>query len=59
MLILSRRPGESLILETSDGPIQVTLTYIDEERWQGKIGIDAPQSVKVLREELLDDAADG
>jgi carbon storage regulator CsrA len=55
MLILSRNPGESLILETSYGPIQVTLTYIDEDRWQGKIGIDAPDSVKVLREELLDE----
>jgi carbon storage regulator CsrA len=52
LLILSRRPGEKLILETSDGPIEVVLHRIDGQ--QAMIGIDAPKSVTVLRDELLD-----
>jgi len=50
MLILSRREGESVILETSEGPISVAITNVDGN--QIKMGLDAPESVKILREEL-------
>lgn len=34
MLVLSRREGEAIILETSDGPIRVTLTeYNGNQTW--------------------------
>jgi carbon storage regulator len=51
MLVLSRRPGEKLFLETSDGPIEVLLHQINGQ--QAKVGIDAPESVKILRKELI------
>ena len=57
MLVLSRREGEAIILETSDGPITIRLTEYNGS--QTRVGVEAPRSVKVLREELLDDAADG
>ena len=54
MLILSRYEGESLILKTSDGEIVVSLQQTKGN--SAKIGIEAPESVLVLREELLPDA---
>jgi carbon storage regulator CsrA len=57
MLVLSRREGEAIILETSDGPITIRLTEYNGN--QTRVGVEAPRSVKVLREELLDDAPDG
>jgi carbon storage regulator CsrA len=53
MLVLTRRPGETLILHTSDGPIVVELCRIVDRR--AKVGIEAPTTVRVLREELLVD----
>jgi sRNA-binding carbon storage regulator CsrA len=52
MLKVKRPEGESLILYTSDGPITVVVDYVTD-RFQVAVGIDAPQSVTVLREELL------
>ena len=53
MLVLTRRPGESLVLpfpeEVGLEPVEVTI--LDN----GKIGIDAPEEVLILREELLDE----
>ena len=50
MLVLTRRANESIILETSDGPIEVKLTAIDGA--QVRIGIRAPKSVGIVRGEL-------
>lgn len=52
MLILTHRPGESLILTFPDelglDPVEVTI-------FEGsKIGIDAPDEVEILRAELLE-----
>ncbi|MCP5305544.1 MAG: carbon storage regulator [Chromatiaceae bacterium] len=51
MLILTRREGESIILETSDGPIRVTLVEYKSST-DTAVGIEAPSSVKILREEI-------
>ncbi len=49
MLILKRRAGESLKI---DGDIEVIV--LDIQGSQVKIGIKAPESVKVYRDELFD-----
>ena len=49
MLVLSRRPDESLII---DGGIRITVLGIRGN--QVRLGIDAPSEVRVYREELLD-----
>ena len=56
-VVLTRREGEAIILETSDGPIRITLAEYNGS--QTKVGIDAPQSVRVLREELVGDSQPG
>ena len=53
MLVLSRRVGESLKIGDD---IWVEVLVIGGN--QVKIGISAPQSVVIVREELLDDAKD-
>ena len=51
MLRLTRRSGEKLILETDNGTIRISF-YI--KNGQIKLGIRAPQSVNVIRGELLE-----
>ena len=49
MLVLSRRPGEEIIL---DGDIRVTVLSVKGDRV--RLGIAAPPSVKVMRQEVLE-----
>ena len=51
VLILSRKPEQSIIIETPAVP--VTVMVLDVERDRVKLGISAPESVKVLRSELV------
>ena len=51
MLVVGRREGESIIIETTDGEIVVSLERL--QGTQARIGIEAPEQVKVLREELI------
>jgi carbon storage regulator len=53
MLILTRRPGESLILELPGGE-QITVTVLEVKGNQVRIGTDAPGDVTIVREELLE-----
>jgi sRNA-binding carbon storage regulator CsrA len=46
MLVLKRTTGEGLVFLTSQGRIEVTVGR------DGKLAINAPQEVKVLRKEL-------
>lgn len=48
MLILSRKPGESIVIGTD-----VVVKVLSVEGEKVRIGIAAPDSVRVLREELL------
>ncbi len=47
MLILSRRPGESIVIGG-----EVVVTVVEVRGGQVRIGIDAPRSVEVHREEV-------
>ncbi|NLT49210.1 MAG: carbon storage regulator CsrA [Clostridiales bacterium] len=47
MLVISRKPGESLILSDN---IKITILSVGNDKVA--IGIDAPRSVSIIREEL-------
>jgi carbon storage regulator len=53
MLILTRRPGESIIIELPTGE-QITVTVLGAKGSQVRIGTDAPAEYMILREELVD-----
>lgn len=48
MLVLSRRPGESIMVGND-----ITITVIEVRGDQIRIGIDAPREVQVHREEVV------
>jgi carbon storage regulator CsrA len=56
MLILTRKPGESVIIRHPAGDIQVThlSTFNDKAR----LGFDAPNDVQIVRTEILDQYPD-
>ncbi len=47
MLILARKQGQKIIINDS-----IVITVLDSESGLAKIGIDAPQGVKIYREEI-------
>jgi carbon storage regulator CsrA len=49
MLILTRRPGESILIHTSDGTIEVTVC---ESGHHTRLGIQAPDRISIQRAEL-------
>ena len=51
MLVLSRRVGESLILDDGFMQVRVVVTKIDKT--QVKIGSEAPREVNVARSEVI------
>jgi carbon storage regulator len=53
MLVLSRRLGESIVM---DGDIKVTITGITKT--SVRIGIEAPEHIAILREELCENRGD-
>jgi len=53
MLILTRRPGESIIIKTPAGE-QITVRVLEVKGKQVRIGTDAPDDIAIVREELLD-----
>jgi carbon storage regulator len=53
MLILTRRPGESIIIELPTGE-QITVTVLSVKGNQVKIGTAAPDDIPIVREELLE-----
>ena len=54
MLVLSRKKGESIILNLPDNS-QVKITLTEYKGQKTLIGIDAPLSVEVLREGLIEE----
>ncbi len=54
MLILTRRLGESIIIENN-----IKVTVIDINKQQIKLGIDAPKHITINREEVAKKVSDG
>lgn len=52
MLVLSRRNNESIII--GDGPDKIVVTVVEIKGDKVKMGIDAPKSVSVHRQEVYD-----
>ena len=52
MLILTRRVGESIIIETPAGE-RITVVVLGVKGNQVRIGTDAPDDISIMREELL------
>ena len=53
MLILSRCPGENIIIETPAGE-RIQVTVLGTKDNQVRMGTEAPDDVHILREELLE-----
>jgi len=52
MLVLTRREGESIVLSIP-GSDEIIAVRVVRTGTQVKLGIDAPQEVEILREELM------
>lgn len=50
MLILTRKMGQNIFI--GEGDMLVTITILGVQGGQVRIGIDAPQEIKVHREEI-------
>lgn len=50
MLVLTRRKGESIVLDVGNG---IEITVIEAGNGSVRLGIDAPRSVQVWRKEVL------
>jgi carbon storage regulator CsrA len=55
-LILSRRIDEAIVIQTPAGPMRVVLLRV-ERNARAVLAIEAPECMKILREELLVDEA--
>jgi len=53
MLVLTRKIGESLIIQTSTGE-EIEIVVLSATGNQVQIGTEAPSDVTVLREEVLE-----
>ncbi len=51
MLILSRRENQSIVIGSGEEKIRIIVTYIGSD--VVKIGVDAPKSIPVHREEVI------
>ena len=51
MLILSRKVGASIVIETKDGPVKIMVVSI--RGGHVRLGFEAPDVVEIWREELL------
>jgi carbon storage regulator len=48
MLVLTRRPGESIVIDD-----RITVTVLDVRGHQIRLGIEAPEEIPIKREELI------
>ena len=52
MLILTRRPGETLMIDLGNGQPPIAVTVLGVKGNQVRVGIVAPKDVPVHREEI-------
>ena len=55
MLVVTRRPGESIVIELPTGEL-IEVVVLSVKGNQVKLGTDAPKHLPVVREELLEQA---
>ena len=53
MIVLTRRIGEALMIETPSGEL-VEITILDAQGHRVRIGASASKNVKIIREEALE-----
>ena len=53
MLILTRKPGETIVLGNS-----IRVTVVDASSGSVRLGFDAPSEVSIYREEIYSEIAD-
>lgn len=53
MLVIARRAGQAVILK-QDGKPDIRIHLLSHDRGVMRLGVDAPQSVTILREEVQD-----
>ena len=51
MLVITRKPGEAIVIDSSGVTIEITV--IETAKGQTKLGVSAPKEVKIMRSELL------
>ena len=56
MLVLTRKEGESIILQIGEDKIEITLTEIRSN--SVRLGIEAKEDYKIIRKEIIDDIED-
>lgn len=55
MLVLTRRKGESIVIDAGDG---IEITVIEAGNGSVRLGIEAPRSVDIWRKEVLQQIRD-
>lgn len=53
MLVITRRVGETLVLELGDERVEITVRQVHGN--SARIGIEANDSVRVIRKEILEE----
>ncbi len=53
MLVLTRKVGERVRLRVGDDGPDIWVVLVDNDRGKCRLGFDAPQSVKITRDELI------
>lgn len=58
MLALTRKKGEIIALKINTGEGRIAVKVLDLGGGKVRLGIDAPDAVKILRGELIEDRKD-
>ena len=53
MLVLSRRKDDGVTIDVGGERVRVVVVGIDKQRGEVRLGFEAPDGVRILRDELL------
>lgn len=59
MLLLTRRPQESIVINTSDGPIEILIASLNKSQSQVRLGFIADKSIEIWRKEIKEKIDNG
>ena len=51
MLVLGRRAGEAIVINTPTGDVRIVV--LEDSSGRCRLGIDAPRNFQIIREELV------